>query len=53
MTAATIELTIVMVLVRCRWCSAPIGMLPQGTRYEELRCPATRNKCRLTTSGVA
>lgn len=40
-----------LVLVRCRWCGKPWGMLPPGTPYERVRCP--QRGCGMEVSGTA
>ena len=50
MLTVVAEITAVMILVRCRYCAAPIGELPQGTEYRNVRCP---KGCRQMLCGKA
>ena len=44
----TFDCTIVLILVKCRWDSVPLGEVQSGAAYR-FRCP----KCRLYLEGVA
>ena len=48
MTTATVEITVVMILVRCRWHGTPLGKVQQGAAYE-LHC----RDCRGYSNGIA